>query len=186
MTDAPDAGRRTATGTGRPVLVTDRLVLRPYRAEDAADLLDWLGDFEVSRWLARVPHPYRPADAEAFVAAGMTGGDVLGFAITLDGDRLIGAVGLDDLSGAPTLGYWLGRYHWGRGLMTEAAAAVVAHAVGPMGLTALHSGVFAGNTASLAIQKRLGFEIVGERMIHSIAQGRAVRHIDTRLVAGRG
>ncbi len=42
-------------------------------------------------------------------------------------DRLIGMMALTDGSGpdALMLGYWLGRPHWGDGLATEAAQAMI-------------------------------------------------------------
>ena len=48
--------------------------------------------------------------------------------MTLRGsDELVGVVGLTPEKGADTaeLGYWLSRSHWGRGITTEAASAVV-------------------------------------------------------------
>ena len=40
------------------ILRTDRLVLRPAELHDAQAIADGLSDFEVTRWLARVPYPY--------------------------------------------------------------------------------------------------------------------------------
>ena len=166
-------------------LRTARLTLRPYERDDTDALARALGDIEVARWLARVPHPYTRDDAVGFVEASLRAGPASpGFAI-LFGGRLVGGIGLRRSDDTTELGYWLARDHWGRGLMTEAAAAVVAHGFGAMGLPEIRSGVFVGNEASLAIQKRLGFEIVGRHMVHSVARGESVLHIDTRLVASR-
>ncbi len=95
---------------------TDRLLLRPLGPADAPALVPLIGDYEVSRWLSVVPHPYTLADGETFVR------EIAGpwdRAITLAGE-LIGVVGI---SGG--LGYWLGRPFWGHGYMSEAAAALV-------------------------------------------------------------
>ena len=43
-------------------LATERLALRPYRPEDAAELHRLINDWEVTRNLAAVPFPY-PRDA---------------------------------------------------------------------------------------------------------------------------
>ena len=49
------------------ILESERLILRPPRPADIPAMTVWLGDFAVSRNLARVPHPYTEADAEDFV-----------------------------------------------------------------------------------------------------------------------
>ena len=69
--------------------------------------------------------------------------------------------------------------------MTEAVRAVLDHAFGPMGLERIGSGVFDGNAASLAIQTRFGFEILGRSEVFSIARGETITHIDTLLTRER-
>ncbi|HUG62638.1 MAG TPA: GNAT family N-acetyltransferase, partial [Methylomirabilota bacterium] len=49
-------------------LRTGRLDLRPLVGSDAPALAEHLSDPEVTRWLARVPHPYRVADAIDWIA----------------------------------------------------------------------------------------------------------------------
>jgi len=169
-----------------PVLKTARLRLRPYGWDDAPAMTAFLADFEVARWLALVPHPYGPEHARSFLEKTLGGGfpDKLGLAIEVDG-RLAGGIALAGLSALPMLGYWLGPPHWGRGLMTEAVAAVLAHGFGTLGLTRVGSGIFAGNEASLAIQRRAGFEVVGQSEVFSLARNTTVTHIDTRLTRRR-
>ncbi|MBA3447743.1 MAG: GNAT family N-acetyltransferase, partial [Pseudaminobacter sp.] len=41
-----------------PVLVTERLVLRPPHADDAAELASLADNRRVAEMLARMPHPY--------------------------------------------------------------------------------------------------------------------------------
>ena len=49
-------------------LVTGRLTLRPPQQADAEALVRGLSNLNVSRWTGRIPHPYGPADAAAFLA----------------------------------------------------------------------------------------------------------------------
>ena len=58
--------------------------------------------------------------------------------------------------GMAELGYWLGRPFWGKGYATEAARAVLDHALGPLGLPEVLAEVDEGNTASIAVIERLG------------------------------
>lgn len=127
---------------------TDRLVLRPHRASDAAALVALIGTESVSRWLPRVPHPYTQADALAFL--GRTRAPDEALAITLDG-ALIGGCGIDE-----QLGYWLGEPYWGNGYATEAASALVNRYFART-RDDLMSGHRVGNIASRRVLTRLGF-----------------------------
>ena len=51
-----------------PRLATRRLVLRPLAEGDLDDIVFGVGNFNVARYLARVPHPYGRRDAEGFLA----------------------------------------------------------------------------------------------------------------------
>src|SRR5690348_17754432 len=51
----------------RPVLETDRLLLRRPDRRDSESIMAIAGDWEVARRLARIPHPYEKADAEFFI-----------------------------------------------------------------------------------------------------------------------
>lgn len=144
---------------------TARLTLRPLRPEDAATLTALVGDLDVAQWLTLVPHPYKLADAEAFITAHQ---DTARFwAITLQ-DHLVGVISIGS-----ELGYWLGKPHWGQGLMTEAATAVVAHHF-ERSREALPSGYHLGNAASCNVLTKLGFRPSERRVAHSRATGQMV------------
>ena len=48
--------------------IDDRVSLCGFRPEDRQDLVNGLNDWAVTRWLGRVPHPYRLDHANAFLA----------------------------------------------------------------------------------------------------------------------
>jgi RimJ/RimL family protein N-acetyltransferase len=115
----------------RPKLVTERLSLRPPEDGDVDAIVSIVGHWNVARRLARVPHPYGPADARFFLEQVVPAEWV--WAVTLGGsDRLVGAIGLTPEESADTaeLGYWLSPPHWGQGISTEAARAVVSFGFG--------------------------------------------------------
>lgn len=166
-----------------PVIETRRLVLRPHEARDAAAIAASLGDWQVTRMLARVPVPYGLDDATDWLKSLQASkGPGWPLAIT-DGGEHVGAVNLQLRHGQWHLGYWLGRSHWGRGLMSEAVAAALASFFGRLPGAVLHSGVFADNPASLRIQEKLGFTVLGCTDIYSMARNAMVAHIETRLTA---
>jgi RimJ/RimL family protein N-acetyltransferase len=74
--------------------------------------------------------------------------------------EVIGSVGLNrfqPLVSSADLGYWLRSDVAGRGLMTEAAAAVVEFAFGEIGLHRLELQAAPENRASLRVAEKLGF-----------------------------
>jgi len=158
-------------------LMTGRLTLRPPRAADAEAIVHGLGNFSVARWTGRVPHPYGPDDAQAFLAhcnALPTGALVM--AITRN-DALIGVIGIEH----GELGYWLAEAAWGKGYGTEAAAAVVDHAFTSLGHRELIASYHLGNTASQRILLGLGFVETGEGSAFSKARQAEVPHMQLTL-----
>jgi RimJ/RimL family protein N-acetyltransferase len=175
-------------------VVTARLLLRPLQREDGAQLLRLIDNWNVARWLGAVPWPYRAEDMIEFIekiALPRRNGPKPVFAIVLAGLPIgvIECCAHSDvaapLSNAADLGYWLGEPYWGEGYMSEAVAAVVERAFAAPDAALIRSGVFEGNTASLSVQQKLGFEVVGTIMAHCRPQGRAVPHICTRLTRAR-
>lgn len=134
-------------------MATERLRLRPLKLDDAARIHALINDWNVLRTLASPPYPYRREHAEEFLAAALRKhklGSATIFAIAQE-EGLIGLIGIEPRERGPTLGYWLGRAYWGRGYMSEAAAALVHHYFRFPGNDRLVSGYFAGNGASWRI-----------------------------------
>jgi RimJ/RimL family protein N-acetyltransferase len=143
------------------VLETERLTLRAPRLEDAKAIAQLANDRRIAENTTRIPHPYRMADAQAFVERVDRDGGELAFLITLD-DEPIGACGLARLDGpAPDLGYWIGVPYWGNGYATEAARAVIDHAFTALGQQALQAGARVTNPASRRVLEKCGFQWTG-------------------------
>lgn len=168
-----------------PVIATGRLNLRPHRLADAPAIAQSLGDFRVSRMLARVPAPYDRLDAEEWLSA-VTSGLLPGWAlaITTGDDVHIGVVCFEWRGEEWELGYWLNRFFWGRGYMSEAVQAATARFLMRMPGVEIRSGVFADNPASLKVQEKIGFRISGLSDVYSAARGAMVPHVETLLSPG--
>ncbi len=142
---------------------TPRLLLRPGFPEDSPALAAAIADEAIARNLANVPWPYRMRDAEAFLASPRDPAlpALLVFERTSGAPLLVGACGLGRRpSGAVELGYWITRSQWGRGLATEACAALIAIARA-LGLDRLEGSHFVDNPASARVLEKLGFEAIG-------------------------
>jgi RimJ/RimL family protein N-acetyltransferase len=183
MAAAPSQTAKPAAMPGPcPVITTARLVLRPHRLSDADAIAQSLGDFKVSRMLARIPQPYDRQDALDWLvmqSSGLLPGWTL--AITTGDDVHLGAVSTELRGGQWHLGFWLNRFYWDRGYMSEAAAAVLDRFFRRMPGTPVHSGAFADNLASLNVQRKLGFRITGAGDVFNLARNRMVPHIETML-----
>ena len=164
-----------------PEIETVRLQLRPVRLSDADAMAETLSDFAVTRMLARVPAPYHRQDALDWLLPRVSGIQPGWCLAITDGEAPIGGLSIAPREGRWHLGYWLNRYHWGRGYMSEAAEAAIDCFFRRMPETAIHSGVFADNPASLRVQEKLGFRITGCRDVYSSARNAMVPHIETLL-----
>ena len=159
------------------ILQTERLLLRPPQAADISRIVPLLGDFEVSRNLARTPHPYTEDDGCAFVvrAADLRERGVrYVFVVLRKCDAvLVGACGVENRE-PHEFGYWLGRAYWGQGLATEAARAVVAFAFDTLKLERLEAGWFCDNPASGRVLQKLGCTEDGGGERSCLSRGHAV------------
>ena len=164
----PDETFREAS---TPVLETERLVLRAPKLEDVAAVAALANDRRIAENTLRIPHPYRLADAEAFIA-GANAGDEAVFVTTLHDGTVVGACGIAMLDGkTPEIGYWLGVPYWGRGYATEVARAVIDHAFATRGHQQLVAGARVSNPASRRVLEKCGFQWTGVGLyrIRSIA-----------------
>lgn len=164
------------------ILVTKRLTLRPPLEVDADDIADFISNWNVSRMLARVPHPYFRADAMEWIeriSKNVDAGEDLVF--TMHRERLIGAVSIEGLSGTPELGYWLAEPFWGKGFATEGAAALIRHAFSTRAIERIESAVFKENNASFNVQEKLGFKLAGNGLKWSSARNEMVPEYQTVL-----
>ena len=144
---------------------TERLLLRPGWREDAPALFRAICDVQIVRNLSRAPWPYSFADAEAFLTRARAPHDVacLIFLREEGAPRLVGGIGFGRLPGEsrPEFGYWIARPYWGRGIATEAGAALIANARDTLRLKRLDAGHFTDNPASGRVLAKLGFRPTG-------------------------
>lgn len=145
-------------------LETVRLSLRPVTMADIDDVASsWkLDDGPISR-----------AEAEQKVSwmlsnhARNTPGKLiyLCFAIILtETHEFIGWCGLhhlDQTKGDPALFYLLKANHWGKGLATEAARAVLRYTFNKIGLANIHGGAALENIASKRVMEKIGMTHMG-------------------------
>lgn len=153
--------------TSLPTLHTERLLLRPFRDDDAPAVAKLAGDRRVADTTLAIPHPYGDGVAEAWIAtheASWELGRGLVLAVCLRGrDTLLGAAGLTIAPEhrAAELGYWIGVPFWKNGYATEAARALVDFGFAKLELNRIHACHFARNTASGRVLEKVGMTLEG-------------------------
>lgn len=144
-------------------LQTSRLRLRPFMMEDASELFRYASDTEFSKYL-NYDAPNSKDDAIDFlrmVLAGEMGTNL--WAITLaEEPKVIGAVQFDvESSDSASLHYEVARWLWGRGIASEAVAAILdwAKKIHPK-IRKIQADTHIKNLASRRILEKFGFMLI--------------------------
>ncbi|MFE3634792.1 GNAT family N-acetyltransferase [Streptomyces sp. NPDC059168] len=138
--------------TGEPIDVR----LREVRDDDLLVLHAYENDPEAVRRSKFTP---RPLDAflEHWRERILRAPDSLVRAVTVDGEVAGSVVSWTAQDGRRFVGYWLGRRYWARGVGTRALGLFL----GLERVRPLYADPFSGNTASVRLLERHGFERVG-------------------------
>ncbi|HEV8337579.1 MAG TPA: GNAT family N-acetyltransferase [Candidatus Polarisedimenticolia bacterium] len=158
--------------------------VRSWRESDAESLAAHADNRRV--WINlrdAFPHPYRLADARAFIGRALAADPETVFAIVVD-EAAVGGIGFrlhgDVERVSAEIGYWLAEPLWGRGIMTEALAAVTALAIREHGLTRVFAVPYEWNAASFRVLEKAGY-VCEARLRRSAIKDGCV--IDQRLYA---
>lgn len=159
------------------ILNTERLRLRPLEKSDAPNLVQWMNDVDVTRYLSHYL-PMTLEEEEIWIAERHKKYPhhiVWGIEMR-ETSRLIGTVGLhliDHRSGIATLGISIGeKTEWGKGYGTEAVERVVAFAFEVLNLRKVTLEVYGSNGRAQACYKKCGFRKEGCLKKHRFARGR--------------
>jgi [ribosomal protein S5]-alanine N-acetyltransferase len=144
---------------------TKQLLLRPYQLDDVEDILAYASDEEWARYLQVVPNPYKRSDAVAFVARQVLLDRAVhpSWAIILEGSNVGGInIRFSFEHAVGEMGWSLARELWNRGLMTEAAHAVMDVAFSTYSsLCRIRAMADARNLASHRVMEKLGMKHEG-------------------------
>lgn len=150
-----------------PIIKLGKSHIRPCNLSDAPTLAQVANNPAIPQFLRNVfPSPYTLSDAESWIMHCSTLNPLTQFAITEPTtDAIIGGIGLtqqyDVYSRSWELGYWLGEEFWDRGIMTEAARALVDWGFQNLVCERIFAGLFAENEASERVIKKAGFTYEG-------------------------
>lgn len=144
-------------------LETKRLILRPWQTADAAALYSLAHDPRVGPIAGWPPHTSVENSRE--IIEGVLSQKETYAVVLKENGAPVGSVGLlfpgaDNghiREGEVELGYWIGVPYWGRGLIPEAARALLERCFTQLGCRGVWCGHYRGNEKSRRVQEKLGF-----------------------------
>jgi [ribosomal protein S5]-alanine N-acetyltransferase len=138
---------------------TDRLTLRPWRLDDAEDVLAYATDPEWARYLPPVPQPYEPHHAVEFLTAQIAADRAVNpiWAIEFEGHAIGGTnLRLETTTARAETGYSISPAHSGKGFATAVCRAVIDHGFSHLPLNRIQAHHLAGNLASGRVMEKSG------------------------------
>ena len=174
----------------KPTFATTRLILRPARREDAANLLELDRDPEVRRFVDQPEEPTMPLMEAAIgrVLAIDAADARIGFWMAEFEGRFAGWFHMKPPRecepmepGDMELGYRLHRDLWGRGIATEGSRALIRHAFAELAAPRVIACAMVENRASTRVMENLDRHAArGRRMVGDHLRARALRR---RIIA---
>ncbi len=152
---------------GTNIIETERLVLRPFRSEDAPVMFrNWAGDREVPRYLTWNVHR-NVSDTENVVnmwVAEYNDIKTYRWAIVLkEAEEPIGSIDIvriyENIDSAE-IGYCIGKPWWGKGIMTEAFSAIIPYLF-EVGFNRIDAAHAVKNPASGRVMQKCGLKYEG-------------------------
>jgi RimJ/RimL family protein N-acetyltransferase len=168
-------------------LILTRCQIRSWESGDAVSLAKYANNRNIAGNLRdRFPHPYTKRDARDYIQWSRRRAPETVFAIAV-GDEAVGSIGF--LIGADVervsaeIGYWLGEPFWGRGICTEALAAMTTYAIRTHGLTRVYALPFASNAASCRVLEKAGYALEGRLRKSAIKDGVTIDQCQYAFIA---
>ena len=142
------------------ILKTERLILRPWREDDADDLFKYASDSDIGLPAGWPPHTSVEHSRE-IIKTVFAAPDTFAVCLKEDG-KAIGSIGFhrNDLAEDDDeyeLGYWIGKAFWGQGLIPEASREMLRYAFEDLKMNCIWCGYYEGNEKSKRVQEKLGF-----------------------------
>ena len=125
------------------IIETDRLILRPWREDDAEELFKYASDPEVGPPAGWQPHT-SVENSREIIRKILSAPETYAVCLKENG-KPIGSIGfhradLAELDDEYELGYWIGKPFWGQGLIPEAARELLRRAFQDLEMRAVWCG----------------------------------------------
>jgi len=153
------------------MMETDRIILRPWREEDAGTLFKWASDPELGP-LAGWP-PHKSVDESREIIRSIFSAEGMWAVVLKETGEPIGCAGylpssssnLQIADDEGEVGYWIARPYWGMGICTEALRLVIDYCFNEKGFKVLWGTFFPSNPASGRVMQKCGFTDTGREVL---------------------
>lgn len=159
------------------MLSGEKVNLRPFELSDLDNIMAWINDPEVTRYLLVGLWPFSRKAEQEWLDRHVLGKDesnkVLAIA-SKDGTYLgsVGLHGIDYVSGTAELGIVIGvKEYWGKGYGTDAARTLLRHGFTNLRLRKVILRVFGSNVRAQKSYAKLGFRQAGCLKAHVLKEG---------------
>lgn len=146
-----------------PILESERLILRPFRIEDASDMFEYASDPEVLKYLWWEVHPNIETTLNSIETRFMTANErglPTAYAIEVKKDhKMIGSIDVHTVmfNDVGVIGYVINKHYWGQGIVTEALQMLIPTLFHYSGFYRLEINHCADNIGSGKVIKKAGF-----------------------------
>ncbi|MBE6913928.1 MAG: GNAT family N-acetyltransferase [Ruminococcaceae bacterium] len=140
-------------------LRTQRLILRPWREDDAQALFEYASDPLVGPAAGWAAHK-SVEESRSIISEVLSAEGTFAVCIAENGDAPVGSIGWFSRSrtgGEPELGYWIGRPFWGRGYIPEAVDCLLTHLFTKTDCERVWCSHFIENEKSRRVIQKSGF-----------------------------
>ena len=171
------------------ILETERLILRPWAMEDAAELFQLAKDEHVGPPCGWSPH--KDVEESKYVLSNILINDYTFAIILKENNKIIGDIGIMPVGVCrycknetqAEIGYWLGYEYWGNGYMPEACATMIEYGFKDLQLKELLCAHNTNNHNSEKVQKKAGFQYLYTDTFMSEKTGKEVCNIVNHILA---
>lgn len=169
-----------------PQLQTARLLLRPLRLSDAADMFEYASDPEVARYVFWPPHPSIVATREFLNQQVQLSehGELTSWAVEhVNDNKMIGMCGFvwwRPEHGKAEIAYAISRKYWNQGLVTEAVNACIECGFNTVQLNRIEARCMPGNIGSERVMQKCGMKYEGTFRQTMLVKG---KYIDLKMYA---
>lgn len=151
-------------------LLTERLILRDYTIDDAKEILKYLNQKEVMKWIHGIPYPLTLSEAKKILKGNEKGAHY--FAIVIrEKNKLIGSIWFRHIEEATNykiaeLGYLIDKEEWGKGYATEAITKLIQWGFKNLKLNKIYATTCIENNPSRKLLRKFNFKLEGRLRKH--------------------
>ncbi|HLC60000.1 MAG TPA: GNAT family protein [Candidatus Nanoarchaeia archaeon] len=141
------------------IIKTRKFTLRPYKKGDEKSLTENINDWNVVRYTCSIAYPYSHKIARVWIEKNLRlfktkNKKEINFAIDVGGE-VIGGIGFKNMDCVKAeIGYWLGKKHWGKGIMTEAVMLMTDFGLKKLKFRRIYANVMIPNKASIKVLEK--------------------------------